>query len=84
MKILCVNMSIDPVTGGGTAERTVQMAIHLKKLNYSCAILTLNIGNLHNQLFEHKDIRIFKIPCFWRRFYLPLSGFSIISKAINR
>ena len=37
-------MSIDPVTGGGTAERTIQMAKYLLKAGINSSILTSDIG----------------------------------------
>ena len=44
MKILNVNMSIDPVTGGGTAERTVKIAQYLARSGVESALLTSDIG----------------------------------------
>jgi hypothetical protein len=40
MKVLNVNMSLDSVEGGGTAERTLQMSKFLAKEGVGCKILT--------------------------------------------
>jgi len=40
MNILNVNMSIDPVTGGGTAERTLQISRALNRAGHQCTVLT--------------------------------------------
>lgn len=44
MRILNVNPYIDPVTGGGTAERTLQMSRFQAKLGHDVNILTLDVG----------------------------------------
>lgn len=74
MKILNVNMSIDPVKGGGTAERTVQMSRHLSMAGQSCTILTLDLGLSPERRasIEEDGVRVIALPCINRRFYLPL------------
>jgi len=44
MRILNVNASIDPVTGGGTAERTYQLSRYFVRQGAECSVLTLNVG----------------------------------------
>ncbi len=44
MNVLNVNLTIDPVSGGGTAERTYQMNRFLAKAGIKCAVLTTDIG----------------------------------------
>ena len=43
MKVLNVNPFINPSSGGGTAERTLQMSYYLAKSGVQCSILTLDI-----------------------------------------
>jgi len=73
LHILHVNMSIDPVTGGGTAERTVQLARALVRSGHSSALLTLDLG-LDEQFQEElkrdgQDVLL--LPCVSKRFYVP-------------
>ena len=44
MKVLNVNMSLDPATGGGTAERTFQISKFLAKVGIECTVLTTDLG----------------------------------------
>ena len=46
MKILHVNHLLDPVSGGGTAERTYQLARFLAGEVEESVILTLDIGDI--------------------------------------
>ena len=69
MKILNVNHTINPVTGGGTAERTFQMSQQLIQNGIGCSILTMATAGS----FERKIIngRIIAIKSFSRRFPFP-------------
>ncbi|OGP62307.1 MAG: glycosyltransferase [Deltaproteobacteria bacterium RBG_13_49_15] len=71
MRILNVNMSIDPVMGGGTAERTVQMSRFLTKAGMECTILTIDIGLSQERLESLEGTRIVALPCLHKRFYIP-------------
>ena len=45
MHILNINSSLDPIFGGGTTERTVQMSIYLAmEKDIDVSILSLDIG----------------------------------------
>ena len=44
VKILNVNALLDPVTGGGTAERTVQMSRALRDAGTECSVMTTDVG----------------------------------------
>lgn len=83
MKILNVNMSIDPVLGGGTAERTLQMSLCLAKKGIECSILTINTGLNAEYIkkIEKAGVKIYALPAINNRFYLPRYGFG---KIINR
>lgn len=64
-------MTLDPVSGGGTAERTIQMSKSLAKKGIECAILTLDLGLTPEFLRGSKDIKIIALPCMNKRFYFP-------------
>jgi hypothetical protein len=44
MKILNVSNTIDPVTGGGEAERSFQMSKALAQSGADCQVLTIDTG----------------------------------------
>jgi len=86
MKILNVNMSIDPVTGGGTAERTLQMSIHLAKKGVKSSILTTDTGlnPEYKEDMERKGVNIYALRTLSRRFHLPICSFNTINKLIQQ
>jgi len=78
MKILNVNMTIDPVSGGGTAERTIQMSKFLIKADVECTILTMDLGLTPELLRELNGIDITTLPCINKRFFFPKLSFSMM------
>lgn len=85
MKILTVNHSIDPVTGGGTAERTFQLAHHFAALGNECTILTLDYGVTSRLAAKMQSSRItlFALPCINQRFYIPRFRLNDICQLID-
>ena len=85
LKILNVNMSIDPIEGGGTAERTFQMSRQLAKAGVDCTILTLDLGLTAARREGLGSVELIALPCLNRRFYLPQVSIgrikSIVAKA---
>lgn len=69
MRILNVNHTIDPVTGGGTAERTFQMSLHLIRNGIDCSILTMGTAGSADRELENG--KIITIPSLSRRFPFP-------------
>jgi glycosyltransferase involved in cell wall biosynthesis len=71
VKILNVNMSLDPVAGAGTAERTFQMSRYLARAGMDCTVLTMDTG----MTLEHRQslapVRVVALPVVSRRFYIP-------------
>ncbi len=80
MKILNVNHTIDAVTGGGTAERTIQMSRQLIAEGISCSILTMDQGATPRKL---KGGKIIVIPSIYKRFYIPKYLFYGIRSAVK-
>jgi glycosyltransferase involved in cell wall biosynthesis len=70
LKILHVNHLLDPVSGGGTAERTFQLTRFLMKGGADCAVLTLDVGNVASLERKLEGARIFKLACLNERFYI--------------
>lgn len=67
-----MNHLLDPVTGGGTAERTFQLSRELAGLGVSCTVLTLNIGPAKARAEGVDGLRIVAVPCLFPRFFVPL------------
>lgn len=84
MKILSVNMSIDSIRGGGTAERTVQMAKALAEAGHDSSILTLNLGITEVRKKELQNVELFTLPCLNERIYLPFPSLFKISTIISK
>ena len=71
LRVLNVVMSLDRVTGGGTAERTFQMSRSLVKAGQVCAILTTDIGVNAERTKELEGVNVVALAPLSRRFYLP-------------
>jgi len=70
MIILLVNMSLDPVTGGGTAERILQVGLALADLGHDCTILTTDLGISLERRSQLTNLRLVVLPCLCKRYYL--------------
>ena len=71
MNILHVCCNFDPITGGGEAERTLQMSKALIASGVTCKILTIDIGlSRQRGALLGSDI-VIALPCISRRFYIP-------------
>lgn len=71
MKVLCVDHLLDPVTGGGTAERTFQVSRFLAKEGAECSILTTDIGLSPERMNGLRGITVMALPYLNRRFFVP-------------
>lgn len=82
MKILNVSNTLDPITGGGEAERSFQMSKFLAQSGADCRVLTIDTG----LNAERKDFlgerRVIALPCLFRRYYLPRFSFSQINALV--
>jgi glycosyltransferase involved in cell wall biosynthesis len=84
LKILHVNHLLDPITGGGTAERTIQLTRFLIKQGAECAVLTLGIGEKIPSESELEGARIFKLTCFNHRYFLYITWPFRVRKLISQ
>jgi len=82
MKILNVNMSLDPVAGGGTAHRTYQISRALENAGVQCGILTINSNKHREQFKEIDDIKIIALECLFERFLVPRISYQTINNAV--
>jgi len=84
LKVLNVNTSLDPVNGGGMAERTYQMSRFLAKAGVDCAVLATDLGLTSERLKELQDVEVLAYPCLSRRFYIPKGSYNKIWNLIER
>lgn len=71
MRVLHVNHLLDPVSGGGTAERTFQISRYLALQGTECTILTLDIGQVRGRTDGLPGLNVEALPCLHPRFFLP-------------
>ena len=85
MKILMVNSFLDPVKGGGTLERTVQLSrFFVQNAGVQCSILTIDFGLTQEQLDTLSGIEVIALPCVINRFYIPKFSFRQIKEIVNK
>ena len=70
MRILNVNATIDPVNGGGTAERTFQLSRFFAKQGAECALLTLDLGITEERLEKLTAVSVTALRCVMERYYI--------------
>jgi glycosyltransferase involved in cell wall biosynthesis len=83
MRVLNVNATIDPVSGGGTAERTFQMSRFIARAGAECTVLTLDLGLTNERRRALSGTRVIALRCLSPRFFLfPLPN-SRIGDAVS-
>jgi glycosyltransferase involved in cell wall biosynthesis len=82
MKILNVSSTIDPVTGGGEAERSFQMSKFLIQSGADCRVLTIDTGLSAERKNFIGEGRVTALPCILRRFYIPKFSFKVINEIV--
>jgi glycosyltransferase involved in cell wall biosynthesis len=83
MKILNVNLTIDPEKGGGTAERTFMMSKFLALQNIKCTVLTINDGVSESVTEDINPARTVFINLLWHRYSIPVMSWKTIMKLVN-
>lgn len=83
MKILFVNHLLDLAKGGGTAERTFQLARHMALTGNDCSILTLDIGITDERLASLGFAKLVAVPCRNERFFVPLIARAELDRLVS-
>jgi len=83
MKVLNVFTLLDPITGGGGTERTVQMSLFLAKNGIECSILTTNYGLTPERIEALNGINVIALPCLFKRFYVPKFSYKHLKNIIK-
>lgn len=63
--------NLDPVTGGGTAERTFQMTRYLTRAGVGCVVLTTDVGVTPERLKALSGAEVIALPYLIKRFFVP-------------
>lgn len=84
MKVLNVIMSLDPISGGGSVERTFQMSRFLAAAGVECSILTTDLDLTPERIEALKGIDVIALPCFNKRFYLARFSYLKIENIISK
>lgn len=83
MKILNVNNTLDPVNGGGTAERTLQLSRALCALGAECAVLSLDIGVTDDVRRRAGKACVATVQCRLERYHVPSLSWKVISDLVS-
>lgn len=86
LNILHVNMTVDPVTGGGTAERTMQLSRAMARHGHASSLLSLDFGFDPNlkEAFRKHGVDVVLLPCLSKRFYLPRLQLRKITRLVKK
>lgn len=77
MKIVLVNVWLDAKRGGGTAERTRWLAIHLAGLGCHCTIVTMGPTPWRDD-FAAAGVKVMPLRHAWDRFPIPLPSLELL------
>ena len=83
MRVLNVNAMLDPVTGGGTAERTIQMSRALRAAGVDCSILTTNVGLSVDSELGLAGVHVIAFRCLVQRYFIPLARYKTIKRVVE-
>lgn len=76
-------MTLDPITGGGTAERTFQLSRFLAKRGIICTILTIDIGLVAQRQKDLENVKVIALPCLNNRYYFPQVSYKFIKNIVK-
>ena len=83
--MLFVNMSIDLVTGGGTAARTMSVAQSIRDdFKKECIVLATDQGVNKKAVSENNDPSLVLLHSIVNRFYIPYFSLSKLTQLVKR
>lgn len=83
MRVLNVNHTLDPVHGGGTAERTFQMSRFLASRGVECTVLTSAAGISPVRAAALADVNVVAVPVLWHRFSIPRVSLPLLNDLVS-
>jgi glycosyltransferase involved in cell wall biosynthesis len=82
--LLSVNMTLDPVSGGGSAARTLQATRAIAHLGVQCAVAASADGIDARVTAALGDVTLTTLPTFPGRLRVPYGGVSALREAVRR
>jgi len=82
MKILNVNNTLDPVNGGGSAERTLQLSRCFADFGADCTVLSLDTGVTEAVRKKAGRARMVTLPCRVERYFVPSLSWRTLSELV--
>lgn len=82
MKILNVNNTLDPVNGGGSAERTLQLSRFFADSGADCTVLSLDTGVTDDVRKKAGGARMVTLPCRVERYFVPSLSWHALSELV--
>lgn len=83
MKVLIVSATLDPIHGGGVAERSFQLSQHLAATGNEVTLLTMDLGLTAQRRAQFQAVKLCVLPCLNQRFYIPKTDFKKIGALIK-
>lgn len=83
MRILNVNSIVDPVLGGGTAERTMQVSRTLAMAGHQVTVLALDIGSQDLSAGLPEGMRLRLLKCLNQRFQVPRVSMTYLRSLVS-
>jgi glycosyltransferase involved in cell wall biosynthesis len=84
MHLLCVTVLLDPVTGGGTAERTFQLASYFTAKGHSVSVLATDIGLTEERRQAITGAEVVGLSCLFRRFFVVEPKIGRVAALVKR
>jgi glycosyltransferase involved in cell wall biosynthesis len=82
MHILSVSALMDAETGGGNAERVLQLSKAFARAGATASVLTLDIGLTSSRQAAFGPVRIIALRCLQRRFLIPATSKAELRRAM--
>jgi glycosyltransferase involved in cell wall biosynthesis len=82
VKVTLVNMTLDPLRGGGTAVRTRELAAALARRGAAVTVLTSRDGDWRRIAAGLPGVRLFGVPVTGGRFRVPRGGLGAVGRAV--
>ncbi len=83
MRFLNVNNTLDPVSGGGSAERTLQVSRCLGKRGVDCTVLSLDTGVTDAVRERAGRAHVVVLPCSVERYFIPSVSWNTLSGLVR-
>jgi glycosyltransferase involved in cell wall biosynthesis len=84
LNILNVTVLVDAESGGGTAERTLQLSRALVDRGHEVTVLSTSIGLNPARIEAFGGARVIGLPCLVRRFFIVWPRLLLIASCVRR